>query len=159
MTPQVDRKEQLLIALSESLKAELTAVNQYLLHAKMCQNWGYRRLADYNRKESLEEFGHAEILLDRILFLKGTPDVTDLGPITTCPNVKAQLESDLALEVEAVERLNAAVKIATEAGDNASRQIFDKILLDEDHHIDYLESQLHIIGEIGLDRYLAHQIE
>ena len=147
-----------MIALSESLKAELTAVNQYLLHAKMCQNWGYSRLADYNRKESLEEFGHAETLLDRILFLKGTPNVTDLWPVTTCPNVKAQLESDLALEVEAVERLNTAVKIATEAGDNATRQIFDKILLDEDHHIDYLEGQLHIIGEIGLDKYLARQI-
>jgi bacterioferritin len=91
VTSQIDLKEQVLIALSESLKAELTAVNQYLLHAKMCQSWGYGRLADYNRKESLEEFGHAEILLDRILFLKGTPNVTDLFPISSCANVKAPI--------------------------------------------------------------------
>jgi bacterioferritin len=158
MTPQIDLKEQVLMALDESLKAELTAVHQYLLHAKMCHNWGYERLAELNRKEALDEFGHAEILIDRILFLKGSPNLADLFPITAGSNVKEQLEGSLKLEVDAVERLNAAVKIASGAGDNASRQLFEKILIDEDHHIDYLEGQLHIIGEIGIERYLAGQI-
>jgi bacterioferritin len=159
MTPQIDQKELVLMALTETLKAELTAVNHYLLHAKMCKNWGYRRLAEHNRKESLEELGHAEILMDRILFLKGTPNMTELFPLNTGSNVKAQLESDLAMETEAIARLNTAVKIATEAGDNASRQLFDKILLDEDQHVDYLEGELHVIEEIGVERYLARQID
>jgi bacterioferritin len=146
------------MALSEALKAELTAVHQYLLHARMCQNWGYQRLAEHNRKESLEEMAHAEILMDRILSLKATPNMADVSPINVGSTVKAQMEIELALETEAVARLNAAVKAAAEAGDNASRQLFDKILLDEDHHVDYLEGQLHIINEIGLDQYLAQQI-
>jgi len=158
MSPQIDPKEQVLIALNEALKAELTAIHQYLLHAKMCQNWGYLRLAEFNRKESVEELGHAESLMDRILFLKGTPNMTQLFPIKECADVKAILESDLALEMVAVERLNSAVKVATQAGDSVSSQLFAKILADEDHHVDYLESQLHIIGEIGLDNYLAQQI-
>jgi bacterioferritin len=159
MTPQIDLKEQVLMALDESLKAELTAVHQYLLHAKLCHNWGYERLAELNRKEALDEFGHAEILIDRILFLKGSPNMTDLFPITAGSNVKEQLESSLQLEVDAVERLNVAVKIATDAGDNVSRQLFEKILIDEDHHIDYLEGQLHIVEEIGVERYLVGQIK
>jgi bacterioferritin len=136
----------------------LTAIHQYLLHAKVCQNWGYLRLAEYNRKESIEELAHAEALMERILFLRATPNMTDLSPIKECNDAKEQLESDLALEMVAVERLNTAVKIATQAGDSVSSQLFAKILADEDHHVDYLESQLHIIGEIGLDNYLAQQI-
>jgi bacterioferritin len=158
MSPQLDPNEQVLMALNEALKAELTAVHQYLLHARMCQNWGYQRLAEHNRKESLEEMAHAEILMDRILSLKGTPSMTEVSPINVGNTVKAQLEIELALETEAIARLNAAVKAAAEAGDNASRQLFDKILLDEDQHVDYLEGQLHIIHEIGLDQYLAQQI-
>jgi len=145
-------------SLNETLKAELTAIQQYLLHAKVCQNWGYLRLAEYNRQESAEELAHAEALIDRILFLRGRPNMTDLSPIKECNDVKEQLESDLALEMDALARLNTAVRVATEAGDNASRQLFDKILADEDHHVDYLEGQLHIIDEIGLDNYLAQQI-
>jgi bacterioferritin len=158
MSPQIDPSEQVLAALHEALKAELTAIHQYLLHAKMCQNWGYSRLAEYNRKESLEEFQHAETLVDRILFLKATPNMTDLFAIKDCNDVKEQLESDLALEMEAIARLNAAVQISSEAHDNVSRGLFDKILADEDHHVDYLEGQLHIIKEIGLTNYLAQQI-
>ena len=158
MSPQIDHTEQVLESLNETLKAELTAIHQYLLHAKVCQNWGYSRLAEYNRKESIEELAHAEALMERILFLRATPNMTDLSPIKECSDAKEQLESDLALEMEAVERLNTAVKIATQAGDNVSMQLFSKILADEDHHVDYLESQLHIIGEIGLDNYLAQQI-
>jgi bacterioferritin len=158
MSPQIDHTEQVLESLNETLKAELTAIHQYLLHAKVCQNWGYLRLAEYNRKESIEELAHAEALMERILFLRATPNMTDLSPIKECNDAKEQLESDLALEVEAVERLNTAVKVATQAGDSVSSQLFAKILADEDHHVDYLESQLHIIGEIGLDNYLAQQI-
>ena len=158
MSPQIDHTEQVLESLNETLKAELTAIHQYLLHAKVCQNWGYLRLAEYNRKESIEELAHAEALMERILFLRATPNMTDLSPIKECNDAKEQLESDLALEMVAVERLNTAVKIATQAGDSVSSQLFAKILADEDHHVDYLESQLHIIGEIGLDNYLAQQI-
>jgi bacterioferritin len=158
MSPKIDPQEEVLKYLSEALKAELTAIHQYLLHARVCQNWGYQRLAESNRKESAEELEHAEALMDRILFLKATPNMTDLSEIRECQNVKEQLESDLALEMDALARLNAAIKTATDAGDNVSRQLFSKILADEDHHVDYLEGQLHIISEIGLQNYLAQQI-
>ncbi len=150
--------DQVLKFLNEVLKAELTAINQYFLHAKMCQNWGYLRLAEYNRKESIDELRHAEILMDRILFLEGTPNMTDLFPIKVGTDVKAQLESDLELEMDALPRLNEGIRVATEAKDNASRELFENILIDEEHHVDYLEGQLHIIGEIGLDNYLAQHI-
>jgi bacterioferritin len=157
-SPQVDRTEQVLLALSEALKAEVTAVHQYLLHARLCHNWGYNRLAEHNRKESTEELGHAERLIDRILSLNGTPNMKDVSPIPPCANVKEQFESQLGFEKEAIARLNEAVQIAREGGDNVSRRIFDEILADEDHHAGYLDSQLHIIGEIGLEAYLAQQI-
>ena len=144
--------------LNKALREELTAINQYFLHAKMCESWGYQRLAEYNRKESISEMVHAEKLMDRILFLEGTPNMTDIGPIKVGANVKAQLESDLAVELDAVPRLNAAIKAATELGDNASRELFQQILIDEEEHVDHLEGQLHIIKEIGLENYLAQQI-
>jgi bacterioferritin len=150
--------DQILKYLNEVLKTELTAINQYFLHAKMCENWGYQRLAEYNRKESISEMVHAEKLMDRILFLEGTPNMTDIGPIKVGANVKAQLESDLAVELDAVPRLNAAIKTASELGDNASRELFQQILIDEEEHVDHLEGQLHIISEIGLENYLAQQI-
>jgi len=159
MSPQIDPNEEVLKALQEALQAELTAVHQYLLHAKVCQNWGYERLAHHNREESQDELKHAEALMDRILFLKGDPNMTDMLPIKECDDVKEQLECDLALEMDALNRLNAAVKTATEAGDNVSRQLFDSILADENHHVDYLEGQLHVIQEIGLPNYLALQVQ
>jgi len=141
-----------------SLKAELTAINQYFLHSKMCNNWGYFRLGAYYRKESIEEMVHAEKLMDRILFLEGTPNMTELGSINIGRNVKTQFESDLALELEAVKQLNGAIKVATEVGDHASRGLFEEILADEEEHVDYLEGQLHAIGEMGLENYLAQQL-
>jgi len=150
--------EKVLKDLGDSLKAELTAINQYFLHSKMCANWGYFRLAAYYRKESIEEMVHAEKLMDRILFLEGTPNMTDLGSIKIGKNVKTQFESDLALELEAVKQLNGAIRVATEAGDNASRALFEEILGDEEEHVDYLEGQLHAIGEMGLENYLAQQL-
>lgn len=144
--------------LSEALKAELTAINQYFLHGKMCDNWGYFRLGAHYRKESVEEMVHAERLIDRILFLDGTPNMTDIGKINVGSNVKAQFESDLALEMHAVKHLNEAIKVATEVGDNASRALFEDILGDEEEHVDYLEGQLHAIGEMGIENYLAQQL-
>jgi bacterioferritin len=144
--------------LNEVLKAELTAINQYFLHAEMCENWGYKALSEHTRKESIEEMRHAEKLMERILYLEGMPNMSELFPIRVGQNVKAQLENDLALEVEAVARLNRFIQAAREAGDNGSRDLFEKILLDEEEHIDYLEAQLHIISEIGLENYLAQQI-
>lgn len=144
--------------LSEALKAELTAINQYFLHGKMCDNWGYFRLGAHYRKESIEEMVHAEKLIDRILFLDGTPNMTDIAHIKVGTHVKAQLESDLALEMHAVKHLNGAIKIATEVGDNASRALFEEILGDEEEHVDYLEGQLHAISEMGIENYLAQQL-
>ena len=158
MSPQIDPSEQVVESLHEALKGELTAVYQYLLHAKVCQNWGYSRLAEYNRKEAIEELAHAEALMDRLLFFKATPDMTKLFSIANCNNVKEQLESDLILEKDALMRLNAAVKTAREANDHVSSQLFTDILKDEDHHVDHLESQLHAIEEIGLGNYLAQQM-
>ncbi|HXA49076.1 MAG TPA: bacterioferritin [Candidatus Acidoferrum sp.] len=158
MSPQLDLTEQVLESLHETLKAELTAVYQYLLHAKVCQNWGYSRLAEYHRNESMEELQHAEALMERILFLKSTPNMSDLSAVKECKSVKEQLENDLSLEMDAVARLNAAMKTAINAGDNVSGQLFGKILADEDHHVDYLEGQLHIINEVGVANYLAQQI-
>ena len=144
--------------LNEALKAELTAINQYFLHSSMCKNWGYHRLAKKQKEESIEEMKHAEKLLDRILFLEGRPNMTDLFPIKVGANVKQQLENDLALEMDAIGRLNAAVKTAVEAGDNASRELFEDILVDEEEHVDDLEAQLGMIKEIGLELYLSQQM-
>jgi bacterioferritin len=144
--------------LNGALKAELTAINQYFLHAKMCENWGYFRLAQYYRKESIDEMVHAEKLMQRILFLDGGPNMTDIGRINIGKNVKTQFESDLALELDAVAHLNKAIKFAVEVGDNASRQLFEEILVDEEEHVDHLEGQLHAIGEVGLENYLAAQL-
>jgi bacterioferritin len=141
-----------------ALKAELTAINQYFLHSKMCANWGYHRLAGEYRKESIEEMIHAEKLMDRILFLEGTPNMTALSPIHVGKNVKAQYDSDLQLELDAVHHLNSAVKLAVEVGDNASRALFEEILKDEEEHVDHLEGELHAIEEIGLENYLAQQL-
>jgi bacterioferritin len=150
--------DEILKYLNEVLKAELTAINQYFLHAKMCENWGYQRLAAYNRKESISEMNHAEKLMQRILFLEGTPNMTEIGPIKVGVNVKAQLESDLALELDALPRLNAGIKTATELADNASRELFEQILIDEEEHVDYLEGQLHAVGQMGIENYLAQQL-
>jgi bacterioferritin len=143
--------------LNEALKAELTAINQYFLHSKMCENWGYKRLAAHGKKESIDEMKHAEAFIERILFLEGTPVMTELFPLRIGANVKAQLENDLALELDAVPRLNRAIKAATEAGDSGSRDLFEKILTEEEGHVDFLEAQLHVIAEVGLQNYLAEQ--
>jgi len=145
--------------LNQVLKAELTAINQYFLHAEMCENWGYQRLAKLTKKESIEEMTHAEKLMERILYLDGTPNMTDYFKINIGATVEAQLKNDLQLEYDAVKRLNEGIKLCVAAGDNGSRDLAQKILDDEEHHIDWLEGQLHAISEMGIANYLAQQLK
>jgi bacterioferritin len=145
--------------LNQVLKAELTAINQYFLHAEMCENWGYQRLAKLTKKESIEEMTHAEKLMERILYLDGTPNMTDYFKINVGATVEAQLKNDLQLEYDAVKRLNDGIKLCVAAGDNGSRDLAQKILDDEEHHIDWLEGQLHAISEMGIANYLAQQLK
>ena len=151
--------ERVIALLNEVLKAELTAINQYFLHAEMMENWGYKKLASYTRKESIEEMHHAEWLMERILYLDGTPTMHELFPLRIGRNVKEQFQNDLQLELEAVPRLNNGIALCTEVGDNGSRELLVKILTDEEHHVDWLEAQLHVVSEIGIENYLAQQIE
>jgi bacterioferritin len=145
--------------LNQVLKAELTAINQYFLHAEMCENWGYERLGKKVKKESIEEMVHAEKCMERILYLDGTPNMTDYFKINIGATVEQQFKNDLALEMEAVKRLNDGIKLCVAQGDNASRDLAEQILTDEEHHIDWLEAQLHAIGEMGYANYLAQQLK
>ena len=144
--------------LNQVLKAELTAINQYFLHAEMCENWGYEKLAKHTRKESIEEMQHAEKLMEHILFLDGTPNMSDYFKINIGPNVKAQFQNDLQVEFDAVKRLNAGIETCVKVGDNGTRELLEGILTDEEEHIDWLEGQLHAISEMGIDNYLAQQL-
>jgi bacterioferritin len=144
--------------LNQVLKAELTAINQYFLHAEMCENWGYEKLAKHTRAESIEEMQHAEKLMERILLLDGTPNMTDYFKINIGPNVKAQIQNDLQVEYDAVKRLNDGIEICVKASDNGSRDLLEEILTDEEEHIDWLEAQLHSISEMGIENYLAQQL-
>src|SRR5436305_2559347 len=117
-------------ALNEALKEELTAINQYFLHAEMCENWHYDKLGSYIKKQSIDEMKHAEVLIERILFLDGTPNMTELMRINVGQNVREQIESDLRLEIEAVAMYNNAVRISRDEGDNASRELFERLLKD-----------------------------
>jgi len=137
--------EQVIEFLQEVLKGELTAINQYFLHAEMMENWGYERLAKITRKESIEEMMHAEKLIERLLYLDAAPNMSELFPLRIGANLKQQLENDLAVEYDAVPRLNRAINAAVAAADNGSRELFEKILVDEEHHVDFLEAQLHLI--------------
>ena len=144
--------------LQEALKEELTAINQYFLHAEMCENWGYDKLGNFIKKQSIDEMKHAEELIERILFLDGTPNLTELMTLNIGQNVKAQFENDLKLEIGAVGMYNEAIRVCRDEGDNASRDLFEKLLKDEEQHVDWLEEQLHQIKEIGYERYLSQQI-
>ena len=145
--------------LNQVLKAELTAINQYFLHAEMCENWGYERLAKLIRKESIEEMTHAEKLMERILYLDGSPNMTDYFKINIGQSVEQQFKNDVQLEYDAVKRLNDGIQLCVEKNDAGSRELLEKILTDEEHHIDWLEGQLHAIGEMGIQNYLAQQLK
>ena len=150
--------DQVIAQLNHALKEELTAINQYFLHAEMCHNWGYHKLGDYIKKQSIDEMKHAEELLERLLFLDATPKMEYMA-LSVGTNVKEQLEADLKLETNAVEMYNAAVKISREAGDDASRALFSELLKDEEEHVDWLEAQLQQIKDMGYERYLSNQTE
>ena len=141
-------------ALNEVLTAELTAINQYFVHYKMCENWGYQRLAKKKREESIEEMHHADKVMERILYLDGTPNIQRLFPV----GVGEDHKLDLALEVDAVERLNKAIALCRDKADNGSRELLEGILLNEEEGLDWLEAQLHLVKEVGKEAYLAEQI-
>jgi bacterioferritin len=151
-------KPKVITELNRALKEELTAINQYFLHAEMCENWKYDKLGEYIKKQAIGEMKHAEMLIERILFLDATPNMSEGLHINVGKNVKEQIASDLKLEVDAVKMYNAAVRIAQEEGDNASRELFEILLKDEEDHVDWLEAQLHQMEEMGYERYLSQQI-
>ena len=141
--------------LNEALHEELTAINQYFLHAEMCENWHYHKIGDFIRKQSIDEMKHAEELIERILFLDGIPNMSDPLQLKVGTNVKEQLASDLKLEIAAVTMYNTAVKVSREEGDNASRELFERLLKDEEKHVDGLEAQMHQDQRTGL-RAISH---
>ena len=150
--------DEIIELLNEVLTAELTAVNQYFLHAKMMENWGYDRLADHTKHESIDEMKHAEQVTDRVLFFDGVPNYQRYFPLRIGETVPEQFEADLQLEMEAVERLNRGITKAVEVGDHGTRDLFERILVSEEEHIDWLETQLETIRQIGVENYLAQQL-
>ncbi|MFD1931628.1 MULTISPECIES: bacterioferritin [Nonomuraea] len=151
--------KQIIELLNEQLTAELTAINQYFLHAKMQENWGYTRLAKHTREESIDEMRHAERLTDRILFLEGLPNYQRLGTLHIGQTVEEQLRADLEVELSVVDRLKPGIKLMREKGDTTSARLFEDILEDEEHHIDYLETELGLIQSLGEQLYLARYAE
>jgi bacterioferritin len=144
--------------LNAALSAELTAIVQYMVHSEMCENWGYERLGELFRKQAIGEMRHAEGLIERILFLDGVPKVDIKLAPNIGANVKAQLENDLKGELDAVRQYNASAAVCVEAGDNGSREMFEKMVKDEEGHVDLFEAELHQISEMGLENYLAQQM-
>lgn len=152
-------KPEVISALSEALKEELGAINQYMLHAEMQENWGYKKLGKFIRKQSIGEMKHAEQLMERILFLEGMPNMTDMEKLRIGKNVTQQLENDLALERSAVVSYNKAIETCRRVGDNATADFLKDILKDEESHVDFLETQLDLIEQVGLQNYLAKHME
>lgn len=151
-------KQEVIAVLGEVLCAELTAINQYFIHAKMCKNWGYKELADLLRHESIDEMKHADDVIERILYLEGTPDLQKYMKINVGATIPEILQHDLDLEYGAVERLNKGIDICVAARDNGTRELLEKILVDEEEHIDWLETQLSLIKDLGLQNYLAEKM-
>jgi bacterioferritin len=145
-------------ALNGGLTIELTAINQYFCQAKMCKNWGYLRLGKKHYEESLGEMKHADMIIERILFLEGVPEIARYDVIRVGTNAKEQLENDLALEMRGVKTYNEAITLAVQLKDNGSRELMNEILVDSEEHVDWLEEQLNLIATVGLERYLAEQI-
>jgi bacterioferritin len=152
-------KDEIIDVLQEVLSAELTAVNQYFIHARMNENWGYKKLAEHIRKESIEEMMHAQKVIDRILYFDGTPNMSKYMKINVGKNVPEQFKNDLEVEYHAVPRLNKGIEVARSLGDNGTRALLEDILKEEEEHVDWLEAQLGIIKEIGAENYLARQLE
>ena len=151
--------DEVISLLNEQLTSELTAINQYFLHAKMQANWGFTKLAEHTRAESFEEMQHAELLTDRILFLEGLPNYQRLFPLRIGQTVGEQFRSDLAIELEVVDRLKPGIAMCREKGDITTAKLFEDILKDEEHHIDYLETQLQLLESLGEQLYLSQLVE
>jgi bacterioferritin len=149
---------EVLDVLNEVLTAELTAVNQYFLHGRMCHNWGYHRLHEKLRAESIDEMKHADVLIERILFLGGVPNVQRLFKINVGETVVEQLTSDHALEKDAIDRMNRGVELCRSHGDNGSRHLLEEMLTSEEGHLDWIEAQQTLIQQVGEANYLAQQI-
>jgi bacterioferritin len=150
-------KPEIIVLLNDVLTAELTAINQYFIHAKMLKNWGLNKLGAHVREESIDEMRHAEELIDRILFLEGVPNLQRLGKVTVGETPKEQFELDLQMEYAAVERFNRGVELCRANGDNGSRELLERMLLSEERHVDWLETQLGLIARLGEVAYLAEQ--
>jgi bacterioferritin len=150
---------QIVPLLNDVLTAELTAVNQYFLHARLCGHWGFQRLYEKIRKESIEEMKHADDLIERILFLEGLPNLQKLNKINIGQTVQEQFGLDLAVEYEAIKRLNDAIEACRSAGDNGTRDMQEKMLREEEEHADWIETQQEAIQRVGLERYLAEQLK
>jgi bacterioferritin len=150
--------DRIIEVLNAGLTIELTAINQYFVQAKMCKDWGFHKLAAHHYEESIEEMKHADLLIDRILFLEGVPEIARYDVIRVGSDVKEQLDNDLRLEVNAVNTYNEAVLLAGEVGDTGSREIIERIVVESEESVDWLETQLHQIKTIGMELYLAGQV-
>lgn len=150
--------EDVVAVLQDVLCAELTAINQYFIHARMCENWRYKRLAEHTLKESIGEMKHAQMVMDRILYFDGAPNMQKYMKINIGGTVKQMHELDLQLEYDAVERLNEGIELARAKGDNGTRSLLEDILKSEEEHIDWIEAQLQQIKDIGVENYLSQQI-
>ena len=144
--------------LNRALRNELTAINQYFLHAKMLEDWGLARLASHEKEESIDEMKHADALMERILFLEGLPNLQDIGKLYIGQHVQEILECDLKLEMEAVPDLRESIEYSEKIGDFVSRQLFTEILASEEEHIDWIETQLELIRKVGIENYTQKQI-
>ncbi|HEU0089481.1 MAG TPA: bacterioferritin [Pseudonocardiaceae bacterium] len=151
--------EEIIALLNEQLTSELTAINQYFLHAKMQANWGFTELAEHTKKESFDEMKHAERVTDRILFLEGLPNFQKLFNLRIGQTVREQFEADLAVEMEVLERLRPGIIMCREKGDATTANLFEDILADEEDHIDYLETQLELMDKLGEQLYLSQLVE
>ncbi|HEX5606537.1 MAG TPA: bacterioferritin [Candidatus Binatia bacterium] len=151
--------EQVIAVLNQVLRKELTGINQYFIHAKMCENWGYGKLKKVLWDESIGEMKHADKVIERLLFLEATPNMSNYDKIMVGSGVKQQLENDLGLELAALAILHPGIKTCLETSDDASRELLEHILVDEEKHVDWIETQLHQIEEVGYQNYLAQQIE
>jgi len=151
--------KQVITLLNDVLTAELTAVNQYFLHARLCHHWGYERLYERVRKESIGEMKHADELIERILYLEGMPNVQRYGKVDVGQTVPEQFQLDLQVEYDAVKRLNEGIEACRTAGDNGTRTLLERILHEEEAHVDWLETQQETIKQVGTESYLSEQLK
>lgn len=152
------RDPRILDLLNDVLTAELTAINQYFLHAKLCGHWGFQKLQGKIRHESIDEMKHADEVIERVLYLDGVPNLQRLFKLNIGENVEELLRSDLALEVAAIARLNDGIALCREVGDNGTRELLERILVGEEEHADWIETQLEAITQVGLQNYLAQHL-